>query len=265
MSTEPKDISFNNASKNRNHNIYTEEYYGGADTFIYIDDNIEDISALSFEIRETVKPIYGYASRIFDDLAVGTRIVQGVIKVPVKNEGPADRLTTNNNSGYNELVNEGSINVPDWVYKYNPLNSDEVYAANNNIKYENVNTNRARIANVQDALIRKKLAPPNLVVNGILDFNTKLAIANYKKDQQLTVNTKCDLELENRLLSTTDNIGYAKAGCELRYYPSDESESLYSVPVSSRLLVQEYVDDTWVLVQIDKGMKGFIRKGEIRI
>ena len=104
MSTEPKDIAFNNASKNRDHNIFTEEYYGGADTFIYIDnERYENISALSFEVRETVKPIYSYASRIFDDLAVGTRIVQGVIKIPVKNEGPVDRLTADENDGYSVL------------------------------------------------------------------------------------------------------------------------------------------------------------------
>lgn len=263
MGTEPKDIAFSNASKNRDHNIFTEEFYGGADTFIYIDDErYENISALSFEIRETVKPIYSYASRIFDDLAVGTRIVQGVIKVPVKNEGPVDRITTDENNGYNELTNVGSINVPDWVYKYKPKSEDK---ANNNVKYINDNTNRARIANVQTALIKTKAAPANLVINGVVDFNTKLAIANYKKDQQLTVNTKCDLELENRLLSSEDNIGYAKSGCSLRYEPSDSSISLYTVPTRSRLVVQDYADDEWLLVQIDKGMKGYIKKGEIMI
>lgn len=266
MSTTPKDIAFNNASKNRDHNIFTEEFYGGADTFIYInDERYENISGLSYEIRETVKPIYGYSSRIFDDLAVGTRIVQGVIKVPVKNRGEIDRLTDDSNSGYNELVNEGTINVPDWVYKYNPLTSTETAVANNNIKYDNSNTNRARIADVQTALIKTKSAPDNLVVNGVLDFNTKYAIANYKKDNQLTVNTKCDLELENRLLYSTDNIGYAKKECNLRYSPSDDSESFYKVPAKSRLVAQDYADNDWILVQIDEGMKGYIKKGEISI
>lgn len=266
MSTEPKDIAFDNASINRDHNIYTEEYYGGADAFIYINgERCEGISALSFEVRETVKPIYSYASRIYDDLAVGTRIVQGMIKVPVKNRGPVDRITIDDNSGYNELSNEGTVDVPNWVYKYKPK-IEEITSANNNEQYENENTDRQTIANVQQALIqeaKEKGETTNVVVNGVNDFNTKMAIANYKKENNLTVNSNCDLELTNRLINSKDNLGKAAASCMLRYLPQDDAAAIGAIAENTKLVVQKYIDSTWLLVQVDQNVKGYIKRSEI--
>ena len=37
LSTTPKNTFYNNTAKDREHNIYTEEYFGGSDCFIYID------------------------------------------------------------------------------------------------------------------------------------------------------------------------------------------------------------------------------------
>lgn len=258
MSTTPKDIAFNNKAKDRDHNIYTEEYYGGADCFIYIGkERYDNISALQFQVRETVKPIYGYSSRTYDDLAIGTRIVQGVIKVPVKNEGSADQLTDSSNNGSYSLTNQGTTEVPDWVYKYKP-NSDEVGTPN--IGYSD-NTDSAIVASVQ-AVLANRYPDSGVQVSGVLDYTTKQAIADYKQDNNLLINTKLDNELTNRMFTTEENLVHAVEGCLLRYSPSIQSQVIQTVPTSARLAVVKVIDDTWLLVQVNNGSKGYIKRGE---
>ena len=70
----------------REKNTYVEEFFSAPDVEITInDENIKYINAIQFAINEQLKPVYGYQSRTYDDVAVGTRLVTGVIKVPVKN------------------------------------------------------------------------------------------------------------------------------------------------------------------------------------
>lgn len=258
MSTKPKDIAFNNAAKDRDHNIFTEEYYGGADTFIYIDGKrYEDISSVTFSVRETVKPIYGYASRRFDDLAIGTRIVQGMFRVPVKNEGPVDRLTETSNSGSIRMVNNGNIDVPDWVYKYTP---DKGELGSQNRAYTDVEANRATVASVQ-AILAKTY--DDVDVTGYVDLPTKLAIADYKKENNLVVNTNVDLDLENRMDIPRDKyLCQAIDDIVLRYEPSDSSATFYDIGKGDTMVIQGIVDDTWILVQVKDGKKGYIKTTE---
>lgn len=110
MQGKISDISFDNRSRNREHNVFTPEYYGGADTNIYIDDKLCDsISSISFAIREQKKPIYSYASRIYDDIAHGSRIVQGVITVPIENKASFNRFLSKTSNNTNEIM------IPKWL------------------------------------------------------------------------------------------------------------------------------------------------------
>lgn len=43
---------------------------------------IADIAAISYHLVEQILPIYGYASRTYDDMSRGTRMVTGQIMVP---------------------------------------------------------------------------------------------------------------------------------------------------------------------------------------
>lgn len=258
MSTEPKDIIYNNASKNRDHNIFTEEYYGGADTFIYIGKTrYENISALQFQVRETVKPLYGYSSRTFDDLAIGTRIVQGVIKVPVRNTGGSDALTNSKNNGIYKLTST-KTNVPDWVYKYVP-NPDDVGTPNSEVKQID-GVRSATIADVQTALY--KAGHKNITISGVLDKPTKDAISNYKKEKELTVNSKVDNELTNRLLNYGDKNVVKSRGGYLRYSPYNSSETFYKIQMNATLLIQKEVDNEWLLVQTNNNKKGYVKRSE---
>ena len=201
MSSNPINIAYKNASQDRDYNLYTEEYFGGADTQIYIGDQLYDnIAAISFEVRETVKPIYGYSSRIYDDIAVGTRIVQGMIRIPVKNEGRQSEFVTNENSGYYSLYNDGTANVPDWVYKFVPdKTGNDSYTIN-------TNNDRGMVADIQSRL---RMAGKNIDVTGVIDFPTKMAIAEYKKESTDFICKKYNWE---DVVDQTESLYYTKKG-----------------------------------------------------
>lgn len=80
----------------REENLFVEEYYSGTDTKVYLNDGNEpaEIAYISFSVNEQLKPIYGYASRTFDDMAVGSRIVTGIFKMPIKNPSEQDTYET---------------------------------------------------------------------------------------------------------------------------------------------------------------------------
>ena len=67
------------------HYRYPEEYFSGADVSIYIGNTwIDEVSNLSFELMEQVMPIFGYASRTYDTVARGQRIVRGSFSINFK-------------------------------------------------------------------------------------------------------------------------------------------------------------------------------------
>ena len=79
----------------REENLFLEEYYSGTDTKVYLNGNEQtEISYISFSLNEQLKPIYGYTSRTFDDMAVGSRIVTGVFKMPIVNPKNQDSYET---------------------------------------------------------------------------------------------------------------------------------------------------------------------------
>ena len=174
--TSPKYIAFQNSGQDREHNIYTEEFFGGADTYIYINDKLyKDISAIQYSVREQKKPIYGYASRLYDDVANGVRIVQGLIKVPVRNTSFMESLTF---SPASRTVDVENISVPNWVYQY------DGNSQNNNSNEENISSH---IYNIQNKLKSKGY---KVNATGILDAKTKIAILKYKKNTGQNLNLK---------------------------------------------------------------------------
>lgn len=72
----------------REENLFLEEYYSGTDVKVYISSEHKpetEIAYISYSVSEQLKPLYGYASRTWDDVAVGNRIVTGAFKMSIKN------------------------------------------------------------------------------------------------------------------------------------------------------------------------------------
>lgn len=250
----PKNIKSNGKSKNRDYNIYTEEYFGGSDVFIYINGRRHyHIAAIQFSVQEQHKPIYGYSSRTFDDVAIGNRIVVGAIKVPVKNEGDEDRLSgrTKGIVQQRAIPSEKLIGVPEWVYSYKP-NPDD--SKNNTAKFRQYNPIN-EVADVQEKI-------GGMHVTGVLDNNTKANITKYKKNNNLVVNSDIDVELKNHL------------GIKLKKYiicedttlhigPSIEYPMIKSIP-KDEVVNYENEFDNWVLIKLQSGEKGYIEKENLR-
>lgn len=95
----------------RENNLFVEEYYSSTDTKIIL-DGVEqtEIGYISYALQEQLKPLYGYASRTYDEVAVGNRIVTGVFKVPIKNPNAQTQMSeivqSQSDPNYDEEVND---------------------------------------------------------------------------------------------------------------------------------------------------------------
>ncbi|MCC0781732.1 hypothetical protein IR152_01005 [Clostridioides sp. ES-S-0108-01] len=140
-------LNFNSANKKetkkRDYSTYKEEFYGSSDVLIYINGkHNKQIAAIKFYVKEQSKPIYGYTSNTFDDIAVGNRIVSGYIKVPVSNalKNISNCLEQDINTCDKSILNkEEKISIPDWIYGYDlrGLNDKYICREDNNILYKN--------------------------------------------------------------------------------------------------------------------------------
>ena len=113
-------------------NLFIEEYYSSTDTKIYIDDIEQtEISYINYSLQEQLKPIYGYASRTFDDVAIGNRIVIGTLKVPIKNPEAQTSMNTiversinSTLEDYNESQQE-LMDTVEWITAYKDTTANE--------------------------------------------------------------------------------------------------------------------------------------------
>ena len=105
-------------------NLFIEEYYSSTDVQIKMDDEEQtEIGYINYAVQEQLKPLYGYASRTFDDVAVGNRIVTGMFKVPIKNpeiQTPLDDILSSQNrinGDYNDYNDqqEDLQNAIEWI------------------------------------------------------------------------------------------------------------------------------------------------------
>lgn len=74
----PRRDSYNKRDTRIEYQLYSQEYFSGADMHIYFGDIwVDDITNLEFVLQEEVLPIYGYNSYTWDALARGRRQVVG--------------------------------------------------------------------------------------------------------------------------------------------------------------------------------------------
>lgn len=248
MSNTPQTIKHNNRSKNRDFNIYTEEYFGGSDAFIYINGKRWDnVAHIQYSIQEQHKPIYGYGSRTFDDLAVGNRIVVGAIKIPVKNIdesnfGQQYGIETQRLSAFTE-----PINVPQWVYNYKPEKSNNTVVVKNEGKEE-----FSTVANIQKRL--------GLEPNGFIDEDTRSTIHKYRKSNGMILGTLIDNELISSL-GIEDYNCYALKPTKL--YDSPTKDITMADIRTNEKLIFLASDDEMAMVRRLDGLAGYINVKDV--
>jgi hypothetical protein len=68
--------------------IYDLDYFNAAQMQLYIADCfVDEVTSLQYQLTQDKRPIYGYASQLFDDVAVGHVIVQGSFTINFKEQG----------------------------------------------------------------------------------------------------------------------------------------------------------------------------------
>jgi len=59
-----------------------KRYYSNIDAEIYFNGNwIEDVSDISWNVDQNTQPLFGYNSYLWDDVALGTRIISGMFVI----------------------------------------------------------------------------------------------------------------------------------------------------------------------------------------
>lgn len=176
----------------REENLFLEEYYSGTDTKVFLNNNEQsEISYISFSLNEQLKPIYGYASRTFDDMSVGNRIVTGVFKMPIKNPEEQDSYKTVVKSSStlddvndNNKAEENKKNNTEWIK--NTDNNSNNYTNDNVFEYQN----------------KLKQLGYNPSDSGTYDDKTRAAIKKFQTDNNLPTlgtfnnNTMAEIDIQ---------------------------------------------------------------------
>ena len=127
-------------------NLFMEEYFSSTDTKIFMDNEEQtEISYIQYSIQEQLKPIYGYSSRTWDDVAVGNRIVMGTFRVPIKNnerQSTMEEITKKANKSF-------SIDYSDTINDYNEKENSDLEALMNSPK---IATDSVKLQEVAGAL-----------------------------------------------------------------------------------------------------------------
>lgn len=73
------------SKKTTEYKRFSEEYFAGQDVRIYFGDTwVDEIVSMQFAVLTNVAPIHGYASYTYDQVAVGSRQVQGSFRINFK-------------------------------------------------------------------------------------------------------------------------------------------------------------------------------------
>lgn len=178
----------------REENLFLEEYYSGTDTKVYLNNKQQsEISYISFSLNEQLKPIYGYASRTFDDMSVGNRIVTGIFKMPIKNPEEQDSYET--------------VVEPSTLEEINTKNQLEENKKNNTecINNTDSNTNTSYTNdNVFEYQNKLKQLGYNASDSGTYDDQTRAAIKQFQRDNNIqsvsgTLNNDTMAEIDTQL------------------------------------------------------------------
>lgn len=85
--TTPQGITYIN-NRAYEYQIFPEQYFTGSDVTLYFGDTwVDDVTGIEFTLYEEVTPIYGYASRTWDYVSRGKRLVNGTFRIAFKESG----------------------------------------------------------------------------------------------------------------------------------------------------------------------------------
>jgi hypothetical protein len=241
-------------------NLFIEEYYSSTDTKIYMDDvEQSEIAYISYSVQEQLKPIYGYASRTFDDIAIGNRIVTGMFKVPIKNpeaQTPMETIIERSSNSTLEDYNSNQqelMDAVDWITGEKDQYTDTVI-----VEDDETFTYRTKLITlgydlqydsstaVLEQQIKRFQQDYGLDITGKLTASTKSTI-----DKLIAENAKEKMTL--------------LPGTKLYSKPISSTNSYETILVETEVIILEKYDDGWIHVMTPDNKEGFINLSEVII
>lgn len=241
-------------------NLFMEEYYSSTDVKIYIDDiEQSEIAYINYVLQEQLKPIYGYSSRTFDDIAIGNRIVTGMFKVPIKNPEAqtqldviVERAKTSTLEDYNEDQQE-LMDAIDWITEGKPVNTDRIIEEDNetfeyktkliNLGYD-LDYNSSTYTLSQQ--IKKFQEDNNLDITGRLNIPTKNKIDELLNKSSLTTMT---LPKGSKIYMSPTYASYSEI--------TQEAQTIY--------IIDSTYQDGWMFIMTEDGIEGYINTNDIQL
>lgn len=269
----------------RQENLFTEEYYSSTDTKIYIDDEEQtEIGYISYSLQEQLKPLYGYNSNTWDEVAIGNRIVTGTIKIPIKNPQEQTPLE--------DIVSAYNSDDPEWL-KYN-MKEDKDFSKN-----EWINPSNDRIPYTPDYNTKETVNPYNkdgkqdgdtitLTYNKAqkwenlqtyvpklnkLGYNVSITdstrIANIVKDFQNSIGREptgiLDTFTKQQIDYLTDNSNSMEipSGTALYSGPGTSYDQIYITDRNSNAkVINTHINlDDWAMVEFGDKVRGYVNIG----
>lgn len=203
----------------REKNTYIEEYYSSPDVTIEIDGKeFKEANNINFSVQEQLKPIYGYNSSTYDDVAVGNRIVVGSITVPIKNNTSNEDIISDEEDDY---ITDNVDQRPGWANNYYGSNSSYHIESNNPMNdFSSIGEGVVSVPNNVLSSIRTPLGFSEEIkkaqeillnlnydvsINGYLDLKTRMALMKYQELNNLTITGLLNEETKNLLFNKTVN------------------------------------------------------------
>jgi len=118
---KPIETQYSTNPNSREYVLFPEEYFAGANCAVYFGHKpITDISGLAFQLQEQMKPLFSYASRTFDEMAIGNRIVTGTFRIAFREAALIKEILReienyDMESGSASLIGTDGENIPGWV------------------------------------------------------------------------------------------------------------------------------------------------------
>lgn len=250
----------------REKNGYIEEYFSGPDVKIEINgEEFKGISSIQFSMQEQLKPLYSYASAVFNDIAVGNRIVTGSLIVPLLNDhknyefpsvtsfkDTSEDTTINNRPGWaNNIRENGSIfYLSKKGYNTSQNNS---YSLKTNLSYSD------DIEKAQKILLELGY---KVYINGYLDVYTADALMQYQIKNNLNITGALDNETKQSLFDSKYN--YTNSVINVYIGPSSNYKCIGTIQASTPIRIITQIGDYSYITTADQKTIGYIPTNAIR-
>ena len=269
----------------REYNTFTEEYFAGADMTLTMNGKVlVNVASLQYTLQEQQKPIYSYASRIFNDISIGNRIVVGTIKIPISNTGVISSLDI---SSVKPVPVVDPVD-PTWIL--NTTSSSATKSTNSLLYYgtDSIDATKDNV-NAINTFVEPS-APSNVTISDdVKKIQAKLIILKYNVDvtgfyDTKTINAVKDYQSKNSLSDTGElndstktsilgNIGSVTVtlykttnslGSPVMTGPYVNSSKLVTLPVNTTVTTSEEYQD-WRIVKTSTGIVGYIAKTNLEV